>query len=347
MPRARRRGFTLVELLVVIAIIGVLVALLLPAIQAAREAARRTECTNHLKQLALAMLNHEVARGALPSGGWGWQWTGDPDAGGGEAQPGGWGFSALPYMEGMGAYNIGKGLATAAKRAALTQQLVTPIPVFYCPSRRPPITAYGGTDPIINANPPANFLFSKTDYAANGGHYCPDEGPIGFAAGPPLNCLDTYPQCDFGGYTAPNVEQYFSGAIVPRFPIALRRIEDGTSNTMLVAEKYLNSLFYTADIGYRDNSCSDNNPAFNAYDWDNIRWTRTQHRAPGRALLYTPEADNPMTDPGCSRRFGSAHSSVFNAAFCDGSIRALSYDIDPMEFELLGRRADDGVVPLR
>src|SRR3954451_22653425 len=64
-----RRGFTLVELLVVIAIIGILVALLLPAVQAAREAARRTQCTNHIKQMMLAMHNLESAKKAFPSGG--------------------------------------------------------------------------------------------------------------------------------------------------------------------------------------------------------------------------------------------------------------------------------------
>ena len=84
----KKAGFTLVELLVVIAIIGILIGLLLPAINAAREAGRRTQCLNHIKQMGLACMTHESTNGFLPTDGWSWNWAGDPDRGYGRSQPG-------------------------------------------------------------------------------------------------------------------------------------------------------------------------------------------------------------------------------------------------------------------
>ena len=106
-----RRGFTLVELLVVIAIVGILLALLLPAVQAARESARRGQCKNHLKHLGLAFLAHEQAHGVFPSCGWGGAWVGVPDRGTGRSQSGGWAYQTLPYLEQQALFDIGLGLS--------------------------------------------------------------------------------------------------------------------------------------------------------------------------------------------------------------------------------------------
>src|ERR1700752_1460812 len=109
----RQSGFTLVELLVVIAIIGILVALLLPAVQAAREAGRRTQCHNHLKQLSLAMQNYKTTQGAVPTGGWGWHWMGNPDGGYGKNQPGSWVYTIAPLIEEANVRTIAAGLPLA------------------------------------------------------------------------------------------------------------------------------------------------------------------------------------------------------------------------------------------
>ena len=136
----KKNAFTLVELLVVIAIIGMLVGLLLPAVQQAREAARQMQCGNNLKNLGLASLNHESAAQALPSGGWFCWYVGDPDRGFGPNQPGNWQYSLLPFLEQNALFQLGAdgdpvGVSTSQKEGA-EECVKTPLSVFHCPSKR-------------------------------------------------------------------------------------------------------------------------------------------------------------------------------------------------------------------
>jgi prepilin-type N-terminal cleavage/methylation domain-containing protein len=348
--RARRGAFTLVELLVVIAIIGILVALLLPAIQAAREAARRSECQNHLKQIGLAFLNHESAHKGFPTGGWGWKWTGDPNGGSGERQPGGWAFSILPYLEDDAAKQIGSGLAAAQKKAELAKQLAHPVPVFYCPSRRPAGLSYGSDDFYNAASPPGRYS-AKTDYAANGGSLSPgDSRPSGWKKGPgsdsDLSCLTSYPNCTPAGEMyGEDVVKKFDGAVRPRLPVEIKHITDGTSKTFLVAEKYLWVQHY--GLEGEISTCSDNGSPYQGYDWDVIRWANARRDTTvswRTDLDYTPQNDGtpPKHTGGCVVQFGSAHSSVFQVVMCDGSVDSIAYGIDMCECEMLANRRDGG-----
>ena len=124
-------------MLVVITIIGILISLLLPAVQSVREAARRTQCSNNLRQLALAALQHETANRFLPSGGWGWGWVGDPDHEYGLGQPGGWIYSVLPYLDQQNLHDMQSGTTGAARATAAWTTIQTPLAIFNCPWRRP------------------------------------------------------------------------------------------------------------------------------------------------------------------------------------------------------------------
>lgn len=126
----RRRAFTLVEVLVAIGIVGILIALLLPAVQSARESSRRTSCANNVRQLAVAFNLHEQAQHFFPTGGWGADWVGDPDRGFDDKQPGGWIYNILPFIEESSLRALGKGLPDSAKRTAAAQMLQIPIPIL-------------------------------------------------------------------------------------------------------------------------------------------------------------------------------------------------------------------------
>ena len=183
MVRLTRRGFTLVELLVVITIIGILIALLLPAVQAAREAARMSQCANNVKQLALGCLHHESATKRLPTDGWGTYWTGDADLGNGQRQPAGWLYNILPFIEQQAMHDMGAGLPAAQKNVANFQRFAIPLSVWYCPTRRN-VLAYPWDvakwlHGVINCSPTVPVAVGRSDYAINGGDVYTTSGIVG------------------------------------------------------------------------------------------------------------------------------------------------------------------------
>ena len=152
---SRRCGFTLVELLVVITIIGILISLLMPAVQSAREAARKTQCLNNVKQLALGCLSHEHNFTFLPNCGWVWYWAGDPDRGAAMKQPGGWIYNILPFIEQRGLHDMGAGLPMSQKSAQLSAAAQIPLAVLICPTRRP-VMVFPNSYSQCNMNPGAH-----------------------------------------------------------------------------------------------------------------------------------------------------------------------------------------------
>ncbi|WP_254513296.1 DUF1559 domain-containing protein [Anatilimnocola floriformis] len=219
-----RRAFTLVELLVVIAIIGVLVALLLPAVQAAREAARRTQCANHLKQLGLGAHLHVDTVGAFPHGGWGFQCIGVPGKGLGPGQPGGWMYSLLPFIE-------QKNLFDNTDPLFVVQQSFT---VMNCPSRRPAKAYVAGPSmwmPYLASTAPK---VARGDYAMNAGTVVLDNSGPADPNTPPA-------KVDSDGM-AGRATWY-----------AMREVSDGLTNTYLFGEKYVNPDNYTNALDQGDN----------------------------------------------------------------------------------------------
>ncbi|MEI8372420.1 MAG: DUF1559 domain-containing protein [Planctomycetota bacterium] len=176
-------GFTLVELLVVISIIGILVALTMPAIQAAREAGRRTLCSNNLHQLALGCTAHEAQWQTFPSGGKGKWFAGDPDKGPGALQPGGWHYNILPFIDKKDLHDMGRNGDMEQGRL----RAETVVAEFLCPTRHRVQAFSFPSGSYVNINPPQSII-GRSDYAGNAGSNLADNddrqrGAIGQAGG--------------------------------------------------------------------------------------------------------------------------------------------------------------------
>lgn len=317
----RHSAFTLVELLVVIAIIGMLVGLLLPAVQQAREAARQMQCSNQLKQMGLAAMNHESGNKIYPSCGWSCYWEGDPDFGFGENQPGSWLYSLLPYIEQNAFWQLGmdgtKAIDSAIKTANTTR-VQTPISLFYCPSRRTAKPMQGHTSAYNNNGFSGGV--AKSDYACNGADGWSWENKGSVAEG----LAWTYT----GGKT---------GMFYPKTAITMGEIRDGTTNTYLYGEKYLVPTLYEPS-----GSCAQGD------DWN--CWMGPESNDLSRYTQLRSDSQNqPIQDRvgfDSGYPFGSAHAGSFGMVMCDASAQRISYSIDKEVHSYLGRKADGQVATI-
>lgn len=315
----RLRGFTLVELLVVIAIIGMLVGLLLPAVQQAREAARQMQCSNNLKQMGIASLNHESTTKAMPSGGWDGYWVGDADQGFGATQPGGWAFSLLPFMEQQAVWQLGMNgtiETDQTQKDGAKTCVETVVGVFNCPSRR---TAK--TYPYVLGATLNNISkFSETgkiDYAGNGGDTSAGNwNSAGYGASPNTIAAG---KSQLKSITC-------SGVTFFKSVVSFGEIRDGSSNTYLIGEKYLNPSAYETG-----KDSGDDIVVYCGNDEDVIR---SGNSLPAQDRIGASNVSS----------FGSCHAGTFGMTMCDGSTQRISYSIDLEVNRHLANKADGKAV---
>ncbi len=292
---ARARGFTLIELLVLVTIIGVLIALLLPAVQAAREASRRASCVNNLKQLGLAALNYESANGMLPPG----AFTAAYDDGIGST----WGLSVfvrvIPFVDGSAVYNA----------ANFSMQAITPsngtlastgLNVLWCPS-----------DPYVTETQNEDFNFG----APPGTGISPRHSSYGGSQGTwSLEVLSTNPT-----YAAQLANM--NGVIFSCSTVRLADITDGTGNTILFAE--------TA-YGKIPNTTGRQGAHWWHAGFPSEAMVEAYYPLNG-ALKGVPYLDGNYLD--WIMAVGSFHPGGANVGFCDGSVRFVKDSIQSVPFD--------------
>lgn len=325
----RRRGFSLLELIMVISLIAMLSALLLPALQAAREAARRNECNNHLRQIGLASLTMLESKQAFPYGGWGYGWAPVPGREK-DGQPGSWVFNLLPYLEqnvpstqsrSTNAEANGTEMSSVSNGDELPlhlQILTRPLAVMNCPSRRAAMNYPIAVDRTVLTYPYGHLkegAVARGDYAINSGPH-----PVWFTKGPKtLEIGDTESHATSGlRYTG--ISHYRRGA-------SSKQLIDGTAQTYLIGEKYI-----YVDEYVNGHSKGDDASLYTGYCLDNHRFTR---------IDMVPRPDNyPFTKDEGIKRFGGPHVEGCYFVFCDGHVDLIDYGIDGLVHCRNGHRAD-------
>ncbi len=287
--------------------------LIIPAVQASRESTRRTQCIANCERLTRAATAHRDVQFFYPTGGWGSLWVGDPDRGFGREQPGGWGYNILPYLSYQNLHDTGKGASENQKKFEAAHMVSTLLPEFICVSRREK-KLYPIVDKPHNCN--RTKFSAHTDYAINRGDVYEFPGP----GGPESYNTKDYKWQDTSRLT---------GVSFARSMIHQNDITDGESYTYLLGEKYLDPWQYD-----RGDDWGDNGSVYEGDDMDIARVTGFS----GQTLPPLP--DTPRMKDRQYIRFGSAHPTTWQASFCDGAVRCISFEIDPELHRKLGNRKD-------
>ena len=324
----RRLGFTLVELLVVIAIIGVLVALLLPAVQAARDAARRAQCINHLKQIGVAVHNYHGTNKAVPPAFL---------SGSGHAT---WLVLILPYIEEGALYELGD--ISRQYYGQPDEVIRQQIPIYYCPSRRSPpqLSVSGDGRGGIPHRPGA-----LADYAMNAGdgsgvdRWWNTDPPGGngmartthyFNVYPPSAHIFITPSGKLFGST-PNMT-YKGWKHFREF----KHVTDGLSHTFLAGEKYVHPEHW-GKSAWGDSSFRNDDAGAAAVVF--------RQAGPGFPLVTAAQQYTiPPTTAAAS--FGGEHPGVCMFAMGDGSVRGISVDVNSVTLGYLSNISDGEVVEI-
>lgn len=293
-----RKAFTLVELLVVIAIIGVLVGLLLPAVQAAREAARRMQCSNNLKQMGLAHHNYHDAFKMFPPGAINGRF-------GANRAIWAWSAQLLPFIEQTSLFNS-LGVSGTEAAQTLTSNLLLfqqPLPFLRCPSDAGPRLNEHSFNSVFDSNGAARQVI-VSNYVGNLGHQGVVDG----------------------------LASDFTGTHAHRSRINIRDTTDGTSNTLLVGERpyFLRGVNCSAALGLVLRGEAGGSTA-------SMPGSQLLHvGARGATLINAREqrTGSPFVS-NCGVGFGSTHTGGFQAAFCDGSVHFISETINHTPFGAL------------
>jgi prepilin-type N-terminal cleavage/methylation domain-containing protein/prepilin-type processing-associated H-X9-DG protein len=217
--RRLQRAFTLVELLVVIAIIGILVALLLPAIQAAREAARRNQCQNNLKQMGIAVQMHLDTKKVFPMG-----------RNGTDQKAVSWAYYLLPYLEERSVYDsYNKSIPVYDKANAPAMRV--PMSIYVCPTRRGTPKADRNFDDDDKAPPPEyRGVATEGDYGANAG-------------------LEEDTGMEGNDFKAGAIDRSLAGPIVSGSKYSAKHVTDGMASTFAIGEKHIRPVPNNVDEG--------------------------------------------------------------------------------------------------